>query len=103
MTLEAAPGKNPVSHVGKLYHVAATRIAAAIASHVPGIADVSCVLVSQIGHPIDDPRLAAIRIAFEPGQHIDAVRAAVRDVVFAELAQFSQIGEALLQGHIRVY
>ena len=36
MTLEAAAGKNPVTHVGKLYNVMANRIARALISEVPG-------------------------------------------------------------------
>lgn len=39
MTLEAAAGKNPVSHVGKLYNLVASRIAAAIIEALPAVRD----------------------------------------------------------------
>jgi S-adenosylmethionine synthetase len=39
ITLEAAAGKNPVSHVGKLYNLVASRIAAAIIEALPAVRD----------------------------------------------------------------
>lgn len=65
MTLESAAGKNPVSHVGKLYQVAAQRIADALTSELPGVRAAECCLVSQIGRPVDDPQLADVRIELE--------------------------------------
>lgn len=53
MTLEACAGKNPVTHVGKLYNVAASRLAAAIVAEIDAVTGAECVLVSQIGEPVD--------------------------------------------------
>ena len=60
MTLESVAGKNPVTHVGKLYNVAAVpaRRGAGGAS-CPGLAEAECRLVSRIGRRVDDPPLAA--------------------------------------------
>ncbi|OYT60546.1 MAG: S-adenosylmethionine synthetase [Desulfurococcales archaeon ex4484_217_1] len=52
MSLEAAAGKNPVSHVGKIYNVLAKRIADKIAGKVHGIKEVYVEILSQIGRPI---------------------------------------------------
>lgn len=68
MTLEAAAGKNPVSHVGKLYNLAATEIASRAVREVAWVAEASCVLVSRIGRPIDDPQVIDLRIALESGR-----------------------------------
>lgn len=65
MTLEALAGKNPVTHVGKLYNAAAMRVAEAAVAEVPGITGVECHLVSQIGAPIDRPRIAHLRVRCE--------------------------------------
>lgn len=102
MTLEAAAGKNPVSHVGKLYNVAAARMAAGVVDRVPDVLDASCVLVSRIGHPIDDPQLADVRLVLEPGRCVDDVRAAVREVVTAELARLPELCDDLLDGRIAI-
>jgi S-adenosylmethionine synthetase len=103
MTLEAAAGKNPVSHVGKLYNLAAEAIARSAARESLGISEAACVLVSQIGHPIDDPQVVDLRVAIEPGQHIEDVTAPVRKVVENELQRFHEFQADLLKGLIRVY
>ncbi len=57
MSLEAAAGKNPVTHVGKLYNVMAHRIAHAVVSEIPEVEEGYCYLRSRIGQPIADPQL----------------------------------------------
>lgn len=49
MSLEAAAGKNPVSHVGKIYNVLARDIAEAVVARVPEVASAECCMVSRIG------------------------------------------------------
>jgi len=65
MTMESTAGKNPVSHVGKLYQIAAQRIAEALTAEIAGAVAAECVLVSRIGHPIDDPQIADVAIELE--------------------------------------
>jgi S-adenosylmethionine synthetase len=63
MTLESVAGKNPVSHVGKLYNVAAGLLAAALVNEIAEVRHAECMLVSRIGHPIDDPPLVDLQLA----------------------------------------
>lgn len=61
MSLEAAAGKNPVSHVGKIYNYFAMNLSRAIVEQ--GFAGAAQVfVVSQIGKPIDEPQLLQIRL-----------------------------------------
>ena len=60
MTLEAAAGKNPTTHVGKIYNIAAWDIARKL-SKKDGIEDVHVYLVSAIGAPVNEPRALEIR------------------------------------------
>ena len=62
MGTEAAAGKNPVSHVGKIYSVLSHRMAAEIYQRVEGIKEVSVWLVSEIGAPIDDPKQVFVQV-----------------------------------------
>jgi len=62
MTLESIAGKNPVSHVGKLYNLAAGILAAALVDEIAEVREAECVLVSRIGVRIDDPPLADLRL-----------------------------------------
>jgi S-adenosylmethionine synthetase len=62
MTLEAAAGKNPISHVGKIYNIAANMIAKEVVEEFPAVENVYIYLVSQIGRPINEPQLVHTRV-----------------------------------------
>lgn len=62
MGTEAAAGKNPVTHVGKIYSVLAHRMAAEIYQRVDGLKEVSVWLVSEIGRPIDEPKQVFVQV-----------------------------------------
>jgi S-adenosylmethionine synthetase len=59
---EAAAGKNPVSHIGKIYNLLTHRIAEQIYKDVPGLEEVYVWLLSQIGKPIDQPKIIAVQV-----------------------------------------
>lgn len=60
MTLEAVAGKNPVSHVGKIYNIFANDLSKAIVER--GYASEAYVyIVSQIGKPISQPQILDIQ------------------------------------------
>ena len=89
MSLEAAAGKNPVSHVGKIYNVMARKAAERIYSEVKGIKEVYVKLLSQIGRPIDDPLVASVKILPEnpeqdlPGEAVNEIKAIIEEVLNA--------------------
>ncbi|HDJ83904.1 MAG TPA: methionine adenosyltransferase, partial [Desulfurococcaceae archaeon] len=62
MSLEATAGKNPVSHVGKIYNVLARIVAERIHNEVKGIKEVYVKILSQIGRPINDPLVANVKV-----------------------------------------
>lgn len=61
MSLEATSGKNPVSHIGKIYNYFAMDLSREVVEN--NLADYASVfIVSQIGKPIDDPQLLNIKL-----------------------------------------
>ncbi|MCE9538493.1 MAG: methionine adenosyltransferase [Bacteroidetes bacterium] len=61
MSLEATAGKNPVSHIGKIYNYFAMDVSRAIVeNHFADEANVF--IVSQIGKPINEPQLIHIKL-----------------------------------------
>ena len=77
MSMEGVAGKNPISHVGKLYNIAADAIAALVVEEIPEIAAAECYLASRIGQPIDQPAFAQVRIAPRDGRAIDQFKPAI--------------------------
>lgn len=102
MTLEAAAGKNPVTHVGKLYNLAAHAIAAEIVSAVPGITRAECLLVSRVGRPVDEPSLTGVRVAIHDGLALGAVQSRIEEVVSDGITQIPSMLERLVRGEIAV-
>jgi S-adenosylmethionine synthetase len=100
MTMEAAAGKNPVSHVGKLYNLAANRIAAEIIMEIPETFAATCTLVSQIGAPVAEPAIVDVTIAVTPS---DRVRARIEDLVRGELGRLDRLRDDLITGSIAVF
>lgn len=103
MTLEAAAGKNPVSHVGKLYHVVAERIAAGLVRDVPGVRGAECLLVSRIGRPVDEPQVVDVELTLAEGVEAEDVRAAVERQVRERLAGIPELREEILAGRVLLF
>lgn len=102
MTLEALAGKNPVTHVGKLYNAAASRLAAAIVSEVPGIAEAECYLVSQIGTPVDRPRMTYVRVCCEDVELSSGAECAIRAIAEREIAGIPMLWKSFLMQSVPV-
>ncbi|MFZ3167970.1 MAG: methionine adenosyltransferase [Candidatus Methanoperedens sp.] len=98
---EAAAGKNPVSHVGKIYNVLSHRIANEIYVNVPDIKEVYVWLLSQIGEPIDQPRIAAAQVIMERGT-LESVEKEMNEVIDRELANIQEFCMELAYGKIPV-
>jgi S-adenosylmethionine synthetase len=100
-SLESAAGKNPVSHVGKLYQVAAGRIARSLAEQVDGIAAAECCLVSQIGRAVNDPAWVDVRLHCGEGTPA-SFRPAVEAVVHRELEGLGTLWREALDSGLSV-
>ena len=103
MGTEAAAGKNPVSHVGKIYTILAHRIANEIYNSIEGVREVYVWLCSQIGQPIDDPRVASAQLILESGASIDKLEPLVKGVIDLELSNIVSFTTELAEGRYKVW
>ncbi len=104
MSMEATAGKNPVSHVGKIYNVIANRIAEKVYKQVKGVKECYVYLVSQIGKPINEPLIANVDLVMERGFEITGnVRNEVEGIVREELNAITTISDEILKGVITLF
>jgi S-adenosylmethionine synthetase len=103
MSMEATSGKNPVNHVGKLYNLLATEIAESVVAEVDGIRDLRVRLLSQIGHPIDQPQVADAHVVTADGVSIEEIEPHITDIFDRELAAVGDITEAVIEGDLRTF
>ncbi|MCD6414730.1 MAG: methionine adenosyltransferase [Candidatus Diapherotrites archaeon] len=101
-TMEAAAGKNPVSHVGKIYNVLAHKIANKVVENVDDVGEVYIWLLSQIGNPIDQPAIAAAQVALKDGVSLSSVEKDVFHEVDDELANIDKFTMKLARGEIPI-
>lgn len=99
---EAAAGKNPFSHVGKIYNVLTHLIAKRLHSQIQGLREVMVWLCSCIGEPIDRPQMVSVQVRLESGMAIADVAAPIRQVVMEELARMPVFCQELAQGRYPV-
>lgn len=103
MNMEAAAGKNPVTHVGKLYNIVAQQIAYALVRQLDDVAEAYCYLVSRIGSPIKEPMIVDIRLALAEGGSIEGLQKAIDEIVYSKLDGMEQIRMNLINGVLTVY
>ena len=100
---EAAAGKNPVSHVGKIYNVLTYKIAQHVYEEVPEVEEVYIWLLSKIGSPIDQPEVAAAQVIMKGNNAIEKVRREISDVLNYELENIDKFCMELAKGKIQTY
>jgi len=97
VSMEAPAGKNPVTHVGKLYNITATRIAEAIVKEYEGVDEAYVKMLSQIGRPIKNPLIVGISIV---GKLPDS---GVEEIVKEQIERMDKIKDDILAGKISVF
>ena len=104
MSLEATAGKNPVSHVGKIYNVAAMLAAEKISETLPDAEEVYVKLLSQIGRPINDPLVASVMI--NPGKNKSLTadeRREAQAIIEEVLENITSITRIVLEGKASLF
>jgi S-adenosylmethionine synthetase len=102
-SLEAPCGKNPISHVGKVYNVLAMLSAQEIVAQVPTVREASVYLLSQIGQPLDQPLVATATVRPKSGQMTPSIQADVEAVLNDQLANVHRVRDRILNGEVSLF
>jgi len=99
---EAAAGKNPVAHVGKIYNVLAHVLAWQIHRKVKGLRDVTVWLTSQIGRPVSSPQFVMVEVHLAQGVSLASVEPLIGRQVQDALHGMTAFCQALAKGEYPV-
>jgi len=99
---EAAAGKNPVSHVGKIYNVLTFKAAQHILEKVPEVEEVYIWLLSKIGKPIDHPEVAAAQVIMKDNNSLEKVKHEIEEALDYELENIQRFCMELAQGKVPI-
>ncbi|MFB6292446.1 MAG: methionine adenosyltransferase, partial [Candidatus Nanohaloarchaea archaeon] len=95
MSLEAASGKNPRTHVGKLYNILANRISREIHEEL-GADYAEVKVLSRIGDPVNEPQAVEVQTTLDD-------RDAVEDRVERNLESVGDVTDALVRGEVKTF
>jgi len=101
MSMEASAGKNPVTHVGKIYNILAFRIANEIVKLSSDIEEAHVRLLSQIGKPIDKPELASVQLIMNG--NLNKVKNDVYSIVDEKLENITDVTKDIVNGKVSVF
>jgi len=98
MSIEAAAGKNPIDHTGKLYGILANRLAATISNQVKASALVS--IFTTKGRPLVDPDHLSVML---DSSFDDGTRASVMELGRTAVAKVSELSCELIREGIDLW
>ncbi|MBN1928970.1 MAG: methionine adenosyltransferase [Chlorobiaceae bacterium] len=101
-TTEAAAGKNPVNHVGKIYNILSHELAGTIHRELAGVREVVVSLCSQIGKPVDRPLVASAQITPEPDADFTELKRQAAAIIDRELDSIGTFSRKLAAGAFRI-
>ena len=99
---EAAAGKNPVSHVGKIYSVLSHQLAHRLHTHIPALQEVVVWRCSRIGAPIDQPQMISVQVHLQAGVTLADVISTIQQTVQDELSRMPAVCQELAAGRYAV-
>lgn len=95
---EATAGKNPVSHIGKIYNVLSFRIAEEIQKNIPETAEVFVWMYNEIGRPVDKPKSIVIQPILKANSKLDSSKEnQIKDIVDKKLQNLDKFSNELIQ------
>ncbi len=106
MSMEATSGKNPITHIGKIYNVMSKLIAEDVAKKVTGDAEIRVRLLSQIGKPVSQPLNASVQIVLpdaESDPHLSAWKSDAEAIAADWLDNVDKVSDMIIEGKVRTF
>lgn len=103
MSMEATSGKNPINHVGKLYNLLSNMIANRCYEEVEGIREIYVRILSQIGKPINDPKVLSIQIIPKKGYYVEKMDRRVREIAEEMIGNITKVTDKIVKGEVRTF
>jgi|TARA_B100002003_G_scaffold251161_1_gene293380 S-adenosylmethionine synthetase len=103
MSMEAAAGKNPINHVGKIYNLLSLEIAKDIDTSLEGVKEVYVKILSQIGIPIDQPKAADIQLIMNNSNKFSNIKGKCESIVDRNIEEVSKISKKFIAGELTTF
>ena len=104
MSMEATSGKNPITHIGKIYNILSNLIANDISKEVGPEAEIRVRLLSQIGKPINDPLNASVQVLSKGAdKNVHKWKTDAEAIMESHLDNIDKVTELIASGKVRTF
>jgi len=103
MSMEATSGKNPITHIGKIYNIMSRLIAEDVAEKVSEDVEVRVRLLSQIGKPVSHPLNADVQLVSEDQTSLPKWKKDAEAIVENWLDNVDKVSEMIINGKVRTF
>jgi S-adenosylmethionine synthetase len=104
MSMEASAGKNPLTHVGKMYNILANWMANDIVKKSNGnVLEANIRILSQIGRPISDPETCSVQLFMAPGADFNKWQKEAYAITDDWLDNIGKVTEKVVKGQVTVF
>ena len=104
MSMEATSGKNPITHIGKIYNVMSKLIAEDVAKKVSPEVEVRVRILSQIGKPVSEPLNCNIQlVSATEDKKIGQWKQEVESIAYEWLDNVDKVTDLIINGKVRTF
>jgi Archaeal S-adenosylmethionine synthetase len=103
MSMEATSGKNPITHIGKIFNIMSKLIADDIAKKVTSDAEIHVRLLSQIGKPVSEPLTASVQILSQDQSKYQSWKKDAEAITADWLDNVDKVTELIALGKVRTF
>ncbi len=105
MSMEATSGKNPITHIGKIYNVMSRLIAQDIADKISADVEVKVRILSQIGKPVSEPLNCSVQLVSmtERESALKRWKSEAESIAYDWLDNVDKITKLIIDGKVRTF
>ncbi len=103
MNMEAAAGKNPITHVGKIYNIVSKDIAERIVLELQQVEEAYCYIVSRIGSPINRPLSFEVKLRVPDEAVLQSLEPKIQEICRDEMDKLADLWRRVVSGEIQVF
>ncbi|MFA6679908.1 MAG: methionine adenosyltransferase [Candidatus Methanomethylophilaceae archaeon] len=103
MSMEATSGKNPITHIGKIYNIMSKLIAEDVAKKVSPEVEIRVRILSQIGKPVNNPLNCSVQLVTGNTKNIEKWKLEAQEIANDWLDNVDKVTDLITSGKVRTF
>ena len=103
MSMEATSGKNPITHIGKIYNIMSKLIAEDVAKKVSPEVEIRVRILSQIGKPVCNPLNCSVQLVTGNTKNIEKWKLEAQEIANDWLDNVDKVTDLITSGKVRTF